>query len=83
MGNLCCAKENSVQFFVQFFTQLNCTVYLGCIALLIPMLPVEFPLAVIYIWRREVNVFCIGKTACHVIDHCAWSRLKLILRSPV
>jgi len=28
MGNLCCAKEHSVQFFVQFFTQLNCTVYL-------------------------------------------------------
>jgi hypothetical protein len=26
MGNLCCAKEHSVQFFVQFFTQLNCTV---------------------------------------------------------
>jgi hypothetical protein len=23
MGNLCCAKEHSVQFFVQFFTQLN------------------------------------------------------------
>jgi len=26
MGNLCCAKEHSAQFFVQFFTQLNCTV---------------------------------------------------------
>jgi hypothetical protein len=26
MGNLCCAREHSVQFFVQFFTQLNCTV---------------------------------------------------------
>jgi hypothetical protein len=26
MGNLCCARENSFQFFVQFFTQLNCTV---------------------------------------------------------
>jgi hypothetical protein len=26
MGNLCCAREYSVQFFVQFFTQLNCTV---------------------------------------------------------
>ena len=26
MGNLCCAKERSIQFFVQFFTQLNCTV---------------------------------------------------------
>jgi hypothetical protein len=25
MGNLCCAREHSVQFFVQFFTQLNCT----------------------------------------------------------
>jgi hypothetical protein len=23
---LCCAREHSVQFFVQFFTQLNCTV---------------------------------------------------------
>jgi hypothetical protein len=23
MGNLCCAREHSVQFFVQFFTQLN------------------------------------------------------------
>ena len=27
LGNLCCAREHSVQFFVQFFfTQLNCTV---------------------------------------------------------
>jgi len=26
MGNLCYAREHSVQFFVQFFTQLNCTV---------------------------------------------------------
>jgi hypothetical protein len=26
MGNLCCAREHSVQFFMQFFTQLNCTV---------------------------------------------------------
>ena len=26
-GKLCCAREHSVQFFVQFFyTQLNCTV---------------------------------------------------------
>jgi len=26
MGNLCCAREHSVQLFVQYFTQLNCTV---------------------------------------------------------
>ena len=26
MGNLCCAREHFVQFFVHFFTQLNCTV---------------------------------------------------------
>ena len=26
MENLCCTREHSVQFFVQFFTQLNCTV---------------------------------------------------------
>ena len=26
MENLCCAREHSVQFFVQFFTELNCTV---------------------------------------------------------
>jgi hypothetical protein len=26
MGNLSCVREHSVQFFVQFFTQLNCTV---------------------------------------------------------
>jgi len=26
VGNLCCAREHSVQFFVQFFTQLNHTV---------------------------------------------------------
>jgi hypothetical protein len=26
MGNLCCTREHSVQFFVQFLTQLNCTV---------------------------------------------------------
>jgi hypothetical protein len=26
MGNLCCAREQSVQFFAQFFTQLICTV---------------------------------------------------------
>jgi len=26
MGNLCCAREQLVQLFVQFFTQLNCTV---------------------------------------------------------
>jgi len=26
MGKLCCAREHSVQFIVQFFTQLNCTV---------------------------------------------------------
>ena len=26
LGNLCCAREYSVQFFVQFFQQLNCTV---------------------------------------------------------
>jgi hypothetical protein len=26
MGNLCCAREHSVQFVVQLFTQLNCTV---------------------------------------------------------
>ena len=26
MGNLCCAREHSVQFFVQFFTQFNYTV---------------------------------------------------------
>ena len=30
MGNLCCAREHSVQFFVQFFTQLTCTVSLEC-----------------------------------------------------
>jgi len=29
MRNLCCARDHSVQFFVQFFfTQLNCTVQL-------------------------------------------------------
>jgi hypothetical protein len=28
MGNLCCAREHSVQFLVQFFTQFNCTVKL-------------------------------------------------------
>ena len=28
MGNLCCAREHSVQFFAQFFTPLNCRVYL-------------------------------------------------------
>jgi len=26
LGTLCCAREHSVQFFVQVFTQLNCTV---------------------------------------------------------
>jgi hypothetical protein len=26
MGNLCCAREHSVRFFVQLFTQLKCTV---------------------------------------------------------
>ena len=26
MGNLCCAREYSVHFFMQFFTELNCTV---------------------------------------------------------
>ena len=26
MGNLCCDREHTVQFFVQFLTQLNCTV---------------------------------------------------------
>ena len=26
MGNLCCAREHSVQIFVHFFTQLNGTV---------------------------------------------------------
>jgi hypothetical protein len=26
MGNLCCAKEHSVQYSCSFFTQLNCTV---------------------------------------------------------
>jgi hypothetical protein len=32
MANLCCARKYSVQFFVQvFFTQLNCTVYVGCL----------------------------------------------------
>jgi hypothetical protein len=30
LGNLCCARDHSVQFFVQFFTQLNWTVNLGC-----------------------------------------------------
>jgi hypothetical protein len=28
MGNLCCAREHLVQFFVQFFTKLNFTVEL-------------------------------------------------------
>jgi len=28
MGSLCCAREHTVQFLVQFFTQLNCTVEL-------------------------------------------------------
>jgi hypothetical protein len=28
MRNLCCAREHSVQIFVQFFTELNCTVFL-------------------------------------------------------
>ena len=28
MGYLCCAREHSVQSFVQFFTQLNCIVEL-------------------------------------------------------
>ena len=28
MGNLCCARKHSVQFFVQLFTELNCTVSL-------------------------------------------------------
>ena len=28
-GNLCCAREHSVQFFVRVFTQLNCAVYLS------------------------------------------------------
>jgi hypothetical protein len=26
LGNLCCAREHSIQFFVQVFTQLNCAV---------------------------------------------------------
>jgi len=26
MGKMCCAREHSVQFFLQFFTQWNCTV---------------------------------------------------------
>jgi len=26
MGNLCCAREHSIQFFVKLFAQLNCTV---------------------------------------------------------
>ena len=26
MENMCCAREHSIQIFVQFFTQLNCTV---------------------------------------------------------
>ena len=26
MGNLCCAREHSVQYYVHFFIQLNCTV---------------------------------------------------------
>jgi len=26
LGNLFCAREHSVQYFVQFFTQLNCAV---------------------------------------------------------
>jgi hypothetical protein len=26
MGNLCCARDYSVQIFVQFFTRLNCAV---------------------------------------------------------
>ena len=26
MGNLCCAREHSVQFFVQFITHSNCTI---------------------------------------------------------
>jgi hypothetical protein len=29
MGNLCLAREYSVQIFAQFFTQLNCTFQLG------------------------------------------------------
>jgi hypothetical protein len=28
LGKLCCAREHSVQFFVQFFTHLNCTFWL-------------------------------------------------------
>ena len=31
MGNLRCTREHSVQIFVQFFTQLNCTFNLVCI----------------------------------------------------
>ena len=32
MGNLCCAREHSVQFFVQFFTQItNAQFNLECI----------------------------------------------------
>jgi hypothetical protein len=27
MENLCCDREHLVQVFMQFFTQLNCTVY--------------------------------------------------------
>jgi hypothetical protein len=30
IGNLCCARKHSVQFFVQFFTQLNCVLFLEC-----------------------------------------------------
>ena len=30
LGNLCCAREHSVQFFIQFFTQLPAQFNLGC-----------------------------------------------------
>jgi len=35
MGKLCCAREHSVQLFVRFFTEFNCTVILECMGPLI------------------------------------------------
>jgi len=64
MGNLCCAREHSVQFFVQFFTQLNCTVNLRCMG------PFRVHGALKVVWGP---LGCMGPFRLYGAIKCVWA----------
>jgi len=60
MGNLCCAREHSVKFFVQFFTQFNLRVYGGPLRTVTQM---AGPHCRLGNWLAYISIWCWCHTA--------------------